>query len=337
MRAAFYSRTGPAAEVLSVGEQPTPSPNVGEVLVRVHASGINPADVKRRAGWNGATIMHPLVIPHCDGAGVIEAVGSGVDTARVGERVWIWNAQGGYGEAGRAFGTAADYISLPAEQAVTLPEQLDFMQGACLGVPALTAWLAVLGDGPVQDQRVLIQGAAGAVGQVCVQVALAHGAQVFGTVGSVEGAAAVAAFGDNTAFNRHEDDVIAKVMDATNGTGVDRIIEVDLAANLDADTACLAPHGMIASYSCSSNPTPTLPYYALADLGARIRFVQGFRLTPAERAEAQQCIDALIHAGQLIPNIGATYPLEEIATAHARVEDGALGQTVLTLSATPRS
>lgn len=337
MRAAFYTRTGPAAEVISLGDQPMPSPKKGEVLVRVHASGINPADVKRRAGWNGATMAHPMVIPHCDGAGVIEAVGSGVDTARVGERVWMWNAQGGYGEAGRAFGTAAEYIALPAQQAVTLPDQLDFVKGACLGVPALTAWLAVLGDGPVQDQRVLIQGAAGAVGQVCIQMALAHGAQVIGTVSSREGVAAVEALGDVITCNRHEEDVIAKIMDATNGKGVDRVIEVDLAANLETDIACLAPHGMIASYSCSSNPTPVLPYYALADLGARIRFVQGFRLTPAERATAEHCIETMIRAGQLTPSIGATYPLDEIATAHARVEDGALGQTVLTLSATPRS
>jgi NADPH2:quinone reductase len=337
MRAAFYECTGLAAEVLELGEQPIPMPEFGEVLVQVHASGINPADVKRRMGWNGATMSHPLVIPHSDGAGVIVGVGEGVAPARVGARVWMWNAQGGYGEAGRAFGTAAGYISLPSDQAVELPESLDFFQGACLGVPGLTAWLAVLGDGPVSGKCVLIQGAAGAVGQMCVQVAIAHGAEVFATVSGAEGAKAVAALGDVRTFNRHNQDISVGIAEATSGAGVDRIIEVDLAANLSTDIAYLAPHGMIASYSCSSNPAPTLPYYALADLGARIRFVQGFRLTSSERAEAETAITRLVQSGQLTPQIGACFPLDDIALAHARVESGALGQTVLSLNLEDRN
>lgn len=337
MRAAFYTRTGSAVDVLCLGEQPTPKPGPLEVLVCIHASGINPADVKRRAGWNGATMAHPLVIPHCDGAGIIEEVGANVDTTRIGQRVWLWNAQGGYGEAGRAFGTAAQYIVLPSDQAVPLPDAVDFAQGACLGVPALTAWLAVLADDAVEDQWVLIQGAAGAVGQMCVQVALAHGARVLATVSTVQGATAVQKLGDVTVINRHDCDVSAAVMEATANKGAARIIEVDLAANIDTDLACLSPNGMIASYSSSSDPTPTFPYYAFADLGARLRFVQGFRLTPSQRTTAQESIASMIRQNRLAPQIGATYPLDDIAAAHARVEHGALGQTVLTLSATQRS
>lgn len=333
MLATFYTRTGPAAEVLRIADRPMPAPGVDDVLVEVMASGINPADAKRRAGWNGARMVHPLVIPHCDGAGIIRSVGENVSSDRIGERVWMWNAQGGYGEAGRAFGTAAEFIALPSVQAVGLPEPLGFEAGACLGVPALTAWLAVLGDGPVEGKTLLIQGGAGAVGQMCIQIGLAAGAQVLCTVGSAEGAKAVASLGDVTVFNRHRQDIAAEVVRATGDKGVDLIVEVDLAANLAADIACLAPHGTIASFSCSSNPAPILPYYSLADLGAQIRFVQGFRLPAHKRAEAETTIIKMIREGKLCPLIGATYPLSEIAAAHERVEAGALGQTVLTLPA----
>ena len=335
MRAATYTATGPAAEVLRLEELRRPEPAAGEVLVQVMASGINPADVKRRAGWNGARMAHPKVIPHCDGAGVITAVGEGVDAARCGERVWLWNAQGGYGEAGRAFGTAADYVALPAAQAVRLPDGTGFEEGACLGVPALTAWLAVLGDGPVAGKTVLVQGGAGAVGQCCVQMALAHGATVIATVGNDAGAATLAALGDMRIVNRHAQRLTDAVAQATDA-GVDRIIEVDLAANLATDIACLAPHGIIASYSCSSDPTPVLPYYDLANLGATIRFIQGFRLPSDQRRTAEATITRLLEAGHLRPAVGATFPLEDIAAAHARVEGGAPGQTVLTLSSPDR-
>lgn len=337
MRAATYQRTGPAADVLELRDMPRPVPAAGELLVRVMASGINPADVKRRSGWNGAAMAHPLVVPHCDGAGVLEDVGDGVDRAHIGKRIWMWNAQGGYGEAGRAFGTAAEFITLPALQTAPLPDNLDFAEGACLGVPALTAWLAVLGDGAVQGKTLLIQGGAGAVGQMCVQMALARGARVLVTISGDAGASAVNALGEVTVIDRHKDDIAEEVANATDEGGVERIIEVDLAANLATDVSCLAPHGIIASYSCSSDPTPVLPYYALADLGAVIRFVQGFRLRADQRARAQEDINNLITSGQLRPTIGAIYPLKDIAAAHVRVEAGGLGQTVLTLPSENRS
>ncbi len=143
-------RPGLPPKCSAVGEQPDPVAGPGEVLVRVRASGINPADVKRRAGWNGMQMEHPLVIPHTDGAGEIVDVGQGVERARIGERVWLWNAQGGYGTAGRAFGTAAGLIAIDAGQAVRLPDEMTFAAGACLGVPAMTAFRAVHADGPVE-------------------------------------------------------------------------------------------------------------------------------------------------------------------------------------------
>lgn len=331
MRASLYTGTGLARDVLRIVDIPDPRPAADEVLVRVHASGINPADVKRRAGWNGMQMAHPSVIPHSDGAGVIVGVGTDICRDRIGERVWMWNAQGGYAEAGRAFGTAAELISLPSDQAVLLPDNLSFEAGACLGVPGLTAWLLVLSDGAVDGKTLLIHGAAGAVGHMALQVALHHKAKVIAVVSSDLGASHVNEVAQIPTINRHTDDVAARVRELTQGEGVDRIIDVDLAANLDTDTSCLAPHGMIASYSCSSNPTPILPYYKLADLAGMIRFVQGFRLTPAQRSAANETLYNLVETGALAPSIGAIFTLSDIAKAHEKVESGVLGQTVITL------
>nr|MCU0946075.1 NADPH:quinone reductase [Rubritepida sp.] len=178
MKAVWYERTGPAREVLVYGEMPTPNPRPGEVLVRLAASGVNPSDWKARGG--SRPMIAPRVIPHSDGAGVIEAAGPGVDPARIGQRVWIWN-----GQWKRPFGTAAQYIALPATQAVPLPAGTSFEAGACLGIPALTALHAVRTDGGVAGQSVLVAGGAGAVGHYAIQFARLLGArQVIATVSS---------------------------------------------------------------------------------------------------------------------------------------------------------
>ena len=170
MRAAYYERVGPAREVLTVGELPTPVPGPGEVRVRVHFSGVNPSDVKTRNGMRGGALPFPRIVPHSDGAGFIDAVGMGVDEARIGERVWLWNA--GWK---RANGTAAEYVTLPQEQAVELPAHIDLAAGACLGIPALTAYHAVACGGGVTDKTVLVAGGAGAVGHYAVQLAKSRG------------------------------------------------------------------------------------------------------------------------------------------------------------------
>jgi len=332
MLAATYSRTGPAAEVLAIGEQPDPVAGSGEVLVRLRASGINPADVKRRAGWNGMQMEHPLVIPHTDGAGEIVEVGAGVDRRRIGERVWLWNAQGGYGTSGRAFGTAAGLIAIDARQAVPLPDQLDFAAGACLGVPAMTAFRAVLADGPVSSQTILVNGAAGAVGHCAVQIALASGARVIGTVGSDAAAAHAQAAGAFATIDRKREDVAARVMELTAGEGVDRVVEVDFASNMQLDAAVLKANGTVASYSSSSNPQPVLSYYAFQSKGANLRFIQGFAIPAAARLTGEALLAKLAAAGRLSIAVAKTYPLAEIAQAHRDVERGGnLGNIVVTL------
>ncbi len=326
MRAAVYRRTGPAAEVLELVDLPAPVPGPGEVLVAVRASGINPADTKRRGGWRGLAMDHPLVVPHADGAGEIVAAGPGVDRGRIGERVWLWKAQGGYDGPGRAFGTAAELVALPAAQALPLPAALGFEAGACLGVPFLTAWRAVMGDGSVAGQTILVQGGGGAVGNLAVQIAARGGARVIATAGRGATAGFARAAGAEAVVDRHGA-VAEAVLALTGGAGVDRVIEVDFAANHVADARMLRPDGTLASYSSTSNPTPPFAYYDLGYKGLTVRLVQGARLPGAMFAEALAWLAA--HAATLAVPIGARLALADIAAAHERVEGGAPGQTVV--------
>ena len=325
MRAAWYEAFGAAADVLSLGEMDVPDPAAGEVLVRVHASGINPSDVKLRAGARpGATMAYPRVVPHSDGAGVIEAVGAGVNAARVGQRVWIWNACWQ-----RAHGTAADYVALPAEMAVPLPDTTSFAEGACLGIPAMTAWYALFGSGPIEGKRVLVTGGAGTVGRYACQMAALGGARVITTVSS-EAKAAHADVEDWV--NYREVDVAGAVMDLTGGAGVDRIVEVDFAANQAASLEVIRPGGVIASYASASVMEPSLSFYPFMfkDVTLRMLIVYQIALADHDRGTAALThwleADALRHA--VVPGGG----LAEGAAAHALVEQGEkLGTVVLSL------
>lgn len=333
MRATWYKRTGPAAEVVEIGDlaEGALGPLLsGDVRVEMRASGINPADVKRRAGWGGSSIQHDMVIPHADGSGVVTAVGDGVSNSLVGQRVWVHNGQGGYGEAGRAFGTAAEVIQLPASQAFRLPDNLDFAQGACLGIPALTAYHAVYADGPVSGKTILVTGAAGAVGHFAAQFAIAGGARVIATVSSEEKAAHVARTGVSDILFRHTEDVAERIMALTDGKGVDRIVEVDFGANLDVIQKILKPAAVIAAYSSTAVPEPTLPYYAFAFRGATLRFIQGFLLSPEVIRAATILIDDMASRDALQVAIAARMPLERIVEAHELLESGrAIGNIVL--------
>src|SRR5689334_20871050 len=225
MRAAWYEKNGAAAEVLQVGEVETPQPGPGEVRIKLRTSGVNPSDVKNRAGTT-RKIAFPRVIPHSDGAGEIDAVGAGVDKARIGERVWTWN-----GQWKRPFGTAAEYIVLPAEQAVKLPAAISLEAGACLGIPALTAWHAVDIAGTAKGTTLLIAGGAGAVAHYAIQFAKARGATVITTVSSPGKAEVARAAGADHAIDYRREDVGARVAALTDKAGVDAVIELDLAAN----------------------------------------------------------------------------------------------------------
>lgn len=331
MRAISYRRCGPAAEVLEFGELPDPHPGPGEVLVRVHASGVNPSDVKTRAGLRGP-IAHPRIVPHNDGAGVIEAVGEGVDRARIGERVWLWNANRDFADGAHqgAVGTAADRVAVPAAQAPPLPDGTGFVEGACLGVPAMTAHRAALADGPLDGRTVLVTGGAGAVGHYAVQIAKWAGATVFATVSSAEKAGRAQAAGADAVIDYKREDVAARVLDLTGGRGVDRVIEVDFGANLETNLRLLKPGGAIAAYASAAAPKPALDFYPFMNRNAAFRFVLVYAMEADAKAAAVRDIDVMLRQGRLTHPVAATFALEETAAAHETVESGrATGNVVV--------
>ena len=241
MQAAWYERMGPAREVLSLGELPMPEPGHGEVLIKIGASGVNPHDTKRRSGWLGPAMYAPRVVPHSDGAGTVAALGPGVGGVEVGDRVFVYRA----GSTRPGEGTAAEYVAVQQANVVRLPDTLSLAEGACLGVPAFTAYHATLSDGPVSGQVVLVQGGAGAVGVVAIEMARWSGATVIATVSSPEKAAIARAAGADHTIDYTRDDVAARVMEITGGAGVERIVEVDFGANvaIDARGDCRERHG----------------------------------------------------------------------------------------------
>jgi NADPH2:quinone reductase len=325
MRAAFYERTGPARDVLTLGELPDPEPCPGEVRVRVAWSGVNPSDVKSRAGLRTKALPFRRVIPHSDGSGTIDRVGEGVDPARVGERVWVWNAAWG-----RAAGTAADYVVLPSVQAVPLPEGTDPAAGACLGIPALTAYHAVAVDGGVEGKSVLVAGGAGAVGHYTVQLAKLKGArQVIATVSSPAKAELARAAGADLVVNYREEDFAARCREATGGRGLDRIIEVDFAANVEADLRALRHEGEVVVYG-SGAPEIPVPFAPAILKNVLLRFFIVYNLTPEDRTRAVADLTRLLEENALTHNIAARLPLERVAEAHEMVESGrATGNVVL--------
>jgi NADPH2:quinone reductase len=331
MKAAWYERTGPAREVLHVGELPTPAPGAGEVRVRLATSGVNPSDVKTRAGLRSATLPFARIVPHSDGAGTIDAVGTGVPNARVGERVWTWNAAWK-----RADGTAAEYVVLPSAQAVRLPNRISFEVGACLGIPALTALHAVLVDGGVAGKTVLVTGGAGAVGFYAIQMAKLAGARsVIATVSGPEKAAMAREAGAVLALDYRTEDVAARVLDATAGAGVDRVIEVDFGANVATSLASVKPGGEIVVYG-SSKPEVSLPFFPALVRGALVRFFIVYNLEPDERAAAVSRLTKWLEEGRLRHLIAARHPLDAIVAAHEQVEGGrAIGNVVIDV-ANPR-
>ena len=324
MKAVWYDRTGGPA-VLTHGDLPTPSPAPGEVLVRLAASGVNPSDWKSRSGATGRPMAFPRVVPHSDGAGTVEAVGDGVDRARIGERVWIWN-----GQWKRAHGTAAGYIALPAAQAVRLPENTGFAEGACLGIPALTALHALLTDGGVSGRSVLVTGGAGSVGHYTVQFARLLGAsQVLATVSSEEKAAHALTAGADSTINYRQEDVPERVAALTGGRGVDRVVEVDVSGNAKMLPLLLAPGGICAAYG-ANGASAEIAFGPSIMKGIAFRFFIVYELDAAQRAAALGALNGWLEAGLVRHAVAARVPLAECAAAHRAVQEGKhIGNVVL--------
>ena len=257
MKAAWYENTGEPQEVFEIGEMDVPKLEADEVLVRLYASGINPVDIKRRSG-NYKGQGYTRIIPHDDGAGVIEAVGEKVDSNRIGERVWVYN-----GRHDRAFGTAAEYIAIPSKYAIRLPDNTSFAEGACLGVPAMTAHRCLFQDGSLNGKTVLIQGGSGMVGQYAIQLAKWAGATVIAT-GSEEKKLEIARqLSADFTINYKTENVVKKVKEFTENAGVDRIVEVELAININVDHSILKPSGIIAAYASDASDEMKIPFTPL--------------------------------------------------------------------------
>ena len=325
MRAAYYEANGPAAAVLRLGDVATPEPGPGEVRVRLAASGVNPSDVKSREGRT-RKIAFARVIPHSDGAGTIDKVGEGVAATRVGERVWTWN-----GQWKRPFGTAAEYVVLPAALAVPLPGHIGFADGACLGIPAMTAYHAIAAAEVDSATTVLIAGGAGGVGHYAIQFAKARGAVVITTVSSEEKAKLARAAGADHVIDYKRDDVAAAVMDLTDKGGVDAVIEMDLAANARLYPGLLHARSQVVVYGTGA-PEASVPAQSLLVNANTIRWIFVYELNPDERAAAIGAITDLMQQKRLIHNVALTLPLGEIVRAHEAVEQGKTpGNVVVTL------
>ena len=317
MKAVWYERTGAAPTILTFGEMPTPEAGPGEVRVRLEASGVNPADVGRRGGSYRA-MEFPRVIPNSDGAGVIDQIGDGVTGLNVDQRVWLFNGQ----RNGRAFGTAAEYITLADYLVTPLPDDLSFAAGATLGIPCMTAWCCLFGDGPITGQTVLVTGGAGAVGHYAVQLAKWGGAQVIATVSSPVKDMEARLAGADLVINYRTEDVVAKVMAFTERRGVDRVVDVDFGGNVATTLKLMAMNSTIAVYATNGNRTPMLPMRDLMERCIALRTLVLFALPPPLLAAAQADISKWLAAGTRIHNIATQFALADTAQAHMAVEKG---------------
>ena len=326
MQAAWYETIGSADEVLQIGEIDNPSPGKGDVLVQMKTSGVNPSDVKTRAGARGE-LQFPKIIPHSDGGGVVTAVGEGVSKDRIGERVWIWN-----GAFGRAHGTCAELITLPSNQAVSMPDSTSFETAACLGIPAATAFYGIFCDGSVNDQNILITGGAGAVGHLGIQLAKWSGANVITTVSGDDKATAAKTAGADLVINYKTDDVIEAVNDFTKGDGVDRILEVEFGGNLSVSQHVIKNNGVIASYGSVAEANPPVPFYDLMFKGVTLNTYLIYIVPESDRTKINEGITAALNDNALNPIIAESFPLPSIIDAHKAVEAGSvIGNVIITI------
>jgi NADPH2:quinone reductase len=322
MRAAYYERNGTAREVLQIGEIEAPRAGPGEVRVKLATSGVNPSDVKSRLGTT-RKIAFPRVVPHSDGAGVIDEVGTGVPKSRIRERVWVWN-----GQWKRAFGTAAEFIVLPSSHAVPLPASVAFEAGACLGIPAMTAIHAVILANASPDTTLLVSGGAGAVSQYVVQFAKIKKAKVIATVSSSEKADLAREAGADQIVDYQKESVGERVLEITGKRGVDAVIELDLTANAKLIPAVLRPKGTVVVYG--TGPEAVLPAAFCLVNSIRLQFFLVYELDANERERAIAGINDALKNGMLINRIARpTFSLAETAAAHEAVERGSIGNVVL--------
>ena len=324
MKAGWFGAFGAADKVIEIGLLDKPSPVAGEVLVRLATSGVNPSDVKKRAGASPNLLDNGLVIPHSDGGGVIEAVGDGVSMDRIGERVWVYQAQ-----YGRLLGTAAEYVSLDACRAVKLPDNTDFNVAACLGIPAMTAHRCVFADGDVTGKTLLITGGAGRVGYYAIQWASMAGANVIATASNDSDRELCLQVGANAVVNHRQTGWSQQVLDANNGQKIDRVIDVEFGANLPEVLECIATSGVIASYSSTAVKEPQLPFVRMMFMDLTLRLVIVYAMPESAKEAALKDITKALQDDSLRHRVAHIVPLDQLALAHQLIEQGGFGGSVV--------
>ncbi len=324
MQAAWFASFGEATDVLKIDELEKPKPNAGEVLIRLVTSGVNPSDVKKRAGAFPHLLDDGLVIPHSDGAGIIDAVGDGVPALRIGERVWVYQAQ-----YGRRFGTAAEYVTVDSNRAPKLPDNTSFEIGACLGIPVMTAHRCVFSDGSVAGKTVLVTGGAGRVGYYAIQWAKQADARVIATASNEADKASCEAIGADCVVNHREDNWSENLLSFTNGEKVDRVIDVEFGANLPEILKIITTSGTIASYSSAQVKEPQLPFMQMMFMDLTIRLVIVYAMPEQAKQAAIRDINSKLENNALQHRIAHVLPITDIAKSHQLVEEGGFGGCVV--------
>lgn len=324
MQAALYRKFGAAREVLELCDVDQPEPGPGEVLVRLHTSAINPSDVKKRAGAFPDLLDEGFIIPNSDGAGVIEAVGDGVDKNRKGERVWVYQAQ-----HERRFGTAAEYVAISSNCAPRLPEDAGFDIGACLGIPAMTAHRAVFSDGDVEGRALLVMGGAGRVGHYAIQWAHQAGATVIGTASNADDREACLAAGADHVVDHRADDFARQVLGANGNLPVDRVIDLEFGTNLPVSIAVLKTGGTIAAYGSARKPEPVLPFYKMMYKDLTLHTIIVYAMPDSAKDHAVADINSALSHGSLQHRIAHSMPLADIAAGNEIVESGEVRGAVI--------
>ena len=328
MQAVWYNKFGSAENVLEIGEYQTPEPAQGEVKVRIHASGVNPSDTKKRLGANPAVLNNGPVIPNSDGSGEIVALGEGVNNRNIGERVWIYNAQ-----FGRQEGTSAQFVCIPSNQAVWMPDNASYEIGAMMGIPAMTAHRCVCADGSVDGQILLVTGGAGRVGYYATQWAKYFGATVIATGSSRKSVEHCKQAGADFVVGHPSNKTATEILEFTSGRKVDRIVDGDFGVNLPSVLDVLKTNGVIATYSSMTNMNPVIPFVRMMFMDITIRMVLVYAMPGEAKQQAIEDITDMLTGGNFDHRVAATFPLEQSAKAHNEIERGDnYGSVIITIN-----
>lgn len=328
MKAVWYEQYGNAREVLKFGELQEPAPKPHEIKVNVKVSGLNPSDVKRRRGMSAANPTFPKVIPHMDGSGIVEAVGTDVHNFKRGDRVWLYEAQ-----LGTAYGTAAEYVVVPEHRAVKLPDGISFDVGASIGIPAMTAHRCLFQDGQIEGKTILVQGGAGAVGKYAIDLAKwGNAASVIATVSSQEKAQVALEAGADHVVNYKTENITQKIKSIAP-EGIDLVVEVSFGTNWEVDASLLRTNGVIATYSSDAQREPKISFHSLMGKNLTVHFVLVYMMSKEAHEDAIRDVQSALGRKHLTPTIAGRFPLSKTVEAHEFLESGkAVGKILVDIA-----